>query len=264
MKKILNNIKHVVISFAAAILLWQIGIWLGDTEDSLLPSPLQTLDAFKELCTTGLQGSTSDATLFIHIGDSLGRFFLGYFLSAIAGIVFGLLFGRNPRLFSYVNPVIQIVRPIAPIAWLPFIVLLIGIGDIPAVIIIFIAGFFTVMLSTVSAVKHIDKVYQKVADNFGLSTLQTVLKVVFPAVFPQIASSLHMALGTCWIFLVSGEMVGSQTGLGFLIMDTKNCLRADALIAVIITIGVIGFILDLLINLFEKSVKKAWGLGINE
>ena len=142
--------------------------------------------------------------------------------------------------------------------------LVIGIGDLPAIIIIFIAGFFTVLLSTVSAVKKIDKVYLKVSENFGLSRWQRLSKVVFPAAFPASASSLHIALGTCWIFLVSGEMVGSQTGLGFLVMDAKNCLRADALIAVIITIGIIGFVPDVLVSAFEHKVKELWGLGINE
>jgi len=89
-----------------------------------------------------------------------------------------------------------------------------------------------------------EPVYRKVARNFGLSQAQTLYKVVFPAAFPQIMNSLRLALGTAWIFLVSGEMVGAQSGLGFLIMDAKNCLRSDALLATMITIGVIGLLLD--------------------
>lgn len=264
MKKHLKTLKRVAISFASALALWQLACMVLDVNENLLPSPLQAWRAFEELCTVGLQGSTSDATLFVHIGDSMWRFVVGYLASTVVGVSLGLLLGQSQRAFGYVNPVVQVIRPIAPIAWLPFIVLLIGIGDLPAIIIIFIAGFFTVMLSTVSAVKKIDKVYLKVSANFGLSRWQRLIKVVFPAAFPSIASSLHIALGTCWIFLVSGEMVGSQTGLGFLVMDAKNCLRADALIAVIITIGVIGFLLDVLISAFEHKVRDLWGLGINE
>lgn len=87
-------------------------------------------------------------------------------------------------------------------------------------------------------------------------------KIVFPATFPQIIASLHQALSTCWIFLVSGEMVGSQSGLGFLVMDAKNCIRADALLATMITIGLIGLLLDMLIGLIERAVSRKWGFGI--
>ena len=264
MKKHLKTIKRVGISFVVALALWQVACIMLGINENLFPGLLQAWRAFVELCTEGLQGSTSDATLLTHIGDSMWRFVIGYLASTVVGVSLGLLLGQSPRVFGYVNPIIQIIRPIAPIAWLPFIVLLIGIGDLPAIIIIFIAGFFTVLLSTVSAVKKIDKVYLKVSANFGLTRWQRLGKVIFPAAFPAIASSLHIALGTCWIFLVSGEMVGSQTGLGFLVMDAKNCLRADALIAVVITIGVIGFVLDVLVSAFEHKVKELWGLGINE
>ena len=135
-----------------------------------------------------------------------------------------------------------------------------GIGDIPAIVIIFIAGFFPILLSTVSAVNSIDETYIKVASNFELTKWENVTKVIFPASFPQIMNSLRLALGTSWIFLVSGEMVGSQSGLGFLIMDAKNAIRMDALMAVIITIGVIGFVLDFVIRSIERKVSKNYGV----
>ncbi len=172
----------------------------------------------------------------------------------VTAVAAGLLLGWFFRVFSYINPIVQLVRPIAPVAWMPFIVLWFGIGDAPAVAIIFLAGFFPVLLSTVAAVEHMEPVYRKVARNFGLSQAQTLYKVVFPAAFPQIMNSLRLALGTAWIFLVSGEMVGAQSGLGFLIMDAKNCLRSDALLATMITIGIIGLLLDWGIRRMEKFV----------
>jgi NitT/TauT family transport system permease protein len=237
-------------------------VTFGNFNATLFPSPYKVLLAFGELFTKGLRGSSSNAILLVHLRDSLVRFLTGYLLSVILGVVLGLILGWFPHVFAYVNPVIQLLRPIAPVAWLPFFVLWIGIGDAPAIAIIFIAGFFPVLLSTVTAVRNVDPVFFKVAKNFGLGQLETIVKVVFPAAFPQIASSLHMALGTCWIFLVSGEMVGTQSGLGFLIMDAKNCIRADALLATMITIGLVGLLLDLLIGLFEKWVAKTWGFGV--
>ncbi|EET59245.1 ABC transporter, permease protein [Marvinbryantia formatexigens DSM 14469] len=257
-------IRRTVLSFAGLLLIWQLAVTFGNFNPVLFPGPRKVLEAFVELCTTGLAGSSSQITLIGHLRASMIRFLAGYLASVGLGVLSGLLLGWFPAVFAYVNPVIQLLRPIAPVAWLPFIVLWVGIGDVPAIAIIFIAGFFPVLLSTAAAVKNVDRVYLKVAENFRLSQPETLLKIVFPAVFPQIASSLHMALGTCWIFLVSGEMVGSQTGLGFLVMDAKNCIRADALLAVMLTIGLVGLALDFLIGLFEKKVAQIWGFRAPE
>lgn len=254
-------IKHSAIAFAVLIAIWQLGIVLGGVNTNLFPAPLQVLDALNELWSRGLLGGSSDLTLPGHIAVSLGRFLVGYLLAAAAGIGLGLLLGYFPKAFAYVNPVIQLIRPIAPVAWMPFIVLWFGIGNIPAIVIIFIAGFFPVLLATAGAVGTIDPVYWKVADNFGMTGSQKIAKIVFPSIFPQIAASLKLAIGTSWIFLVSGEMVGAQSGLGFLIMDAKNSLRPDSLLAVMIVIGIIGLILDKLIGLLEKKVRTRWGVG---
>lgn len=256
------SIKRIVVSFAVLLIIWHLAATFGGINPSLFPTPFKVAAAFRELLATGLKGSTSDVNLFGHILASMRRFLTGYILSVAAAVTLGLILGWFPTAFAYVNPVVQIIRPIAPVAWLPFIVLLVGIGDVPAIAIIFIAGFFPILLSTVTAVKNMDPIYLKVARNFDLSQTETLVKIVFPATFPQIVASLHQALSTCWIFLVSGEMVGSQSGLGFLVMDAKNCIRADALLATMLTIGVIGLLLDLLIGWIEKFVARKWGFGI--
>lgn len=257
----LKSVKNIVISFAGLLIIWRLAVTFGDFNEILFPAPLKVFEALRELAITGLRGSSSNVNLFVHIKDSLIRFAIGYSIAVAAGIILGLILGWFSKVFAYINPIVQLIRPIAPVAWSPFIVLWIGIGDVPAITIIFIAGFFPILLSTITAVNGIDPVFLKVAKNFDFTQSQTISKIVFPAAFPQIANGLHMALGTCWIFLVSGEMVGSQSGLGFLIMDTKNCIRADALLATMITIGLVGLILDLLIGLFEKWVAKIWGFG---
>lgn len=252
---------YALISFAVLLAVWELAVLLGDFPKALFPAPLSVWEAFWELCKEGLPGSTSQTALGGHILVSLKRFGIGYSSSVVSAVILGLILGWFPKLFAFVNPIIQILRPIAPVAWLPFIVLWFGIGDAPAIAIIFLAGFFPVLLSTAAAVGNMELVYRKVALNFGLSQLQTLRKVVFPAIFPQIMNSLHLALGTAWIFLVSGEMVGAQSGLGFLIIDTKNCLRSDSLLATMITIGVIGFGLDIAVKGAEHVVAKRWGIG---
>ncbi|MDE6313488.1 MAG: ABC transporter permease [Lachnospiraceae bacterium] len=251
-----------IISFAVILGIWQFACMTFSVNEALVPSPLKVAQAFAELLTEGLPGSISRVTLTEHIGISLYRFAVGYLTAVVSAVLLGLLFGSFPKAFAFVNPIVQVLRPIAPVAFLPFIVLWFGIGDLPAIVIIFIAGFFQIFLSTVSAAQNINPIYMKVAKNFGVSRGKTVFGIVFPATFSQIAHSIRIALGTSWIFLVSGEMVGAQSGLGFLIMDTKNCIRFDSLLATMITIGILGFLLDMLMGLLEKKAKDALGLGM--
>ena len=257
----MKKIKHVIISFVLLLLIWQLVYSFGNVNTILFPSPAKVVNAFQELVQKGLPGSTSDATLFGHIVVSLGRFFRGYLLAVFCGVILGLVLGCFPRIFAYINPILQLVRPVAPVAFLPFIVLLFGIGDVPAIVIIFIAGFFPILLATVSAVQSVDEIYWKVAKSYNIPMLVSIFKIIFPAAFSPIVTSLHLALGTSWIFLVSGEMVGAQSGLGFLIMDTKNAMRMDSLLATIITIGLIGLLLDGGMRVLEKQIRNRLGYG---
>lgn len=250
----MRHFKHSIITFVAVIAIWQLVIFATHINSALFPAPLDVVKAFQELIWEGLRGSTSNLPLISHISISLLRFFAGYLAATFFGIALGLILGSFPNAFSYVNPLLQLLRPVAPVAWMPFIVLWFGIGNIPAIVIIFIAGFFPILLSTVSAIQNLDPIYSKVSQNFGIRKGTFMVKIALPAAFSQIITSLRLALGTSWIFLVSGEMVGSQSGLGFLVMDCKNCLRPDALLAVILVIGVIGLLLDTLIRLIEGEI----------
>ena len=250
MKKLLS-LKNIVLSLVILLVVWQLAFWVSDFNAALFPSPLQAFQALLEMVTNGI--------LFTHIGASMYRFAAGYLSSVIIAVLLGLILGRLPKVFQYINPAVQLLRPISPMAWMPVIVLWFGIGDIPAIVIIFIAAFFPVLLSTVSAVGGIDPIYLKVSENFGIRQPQIMWKVIFPAAFPQIANGIHLALGTAWVFLVAGEMVGAQSGLGYLVIDARNNLRADILFADIIVIGLIGLLLDTLLKVAEKQILKAWG-----
>lgn len=248
MKKLFN----VFIGLSILLILWE-GIALtGEYESSLLPSPWKVLQGMVELI--------EDGTLFTDIKVSLLRFFAGYLSAVILAVILGLIFGWLTKAWNIIDPIVQVLRPVSPIAWLPFIVLWFGIGDLPAIVIIFIATFFPVLLSTVSAVRKVDRTYLKVAKNFGIKQPHLLTKIIFPASFPFIANGLHLALGAAWVFLVAGEMVGAQSGLGYLIIDARNSLRSDLLLAGIIFIGLLGLLLDRGIKLFEKWIEKQWGI----
>lgn len=246
-----RKVLNVLIGIGLLILIWQLISISGEEGKTRVPNLIEVFKAIKELA--------EDGVLLDYILTSLYRFFIGYSIAAISAILLGLFLGWYTKIWDIIDPIVQILRPISPTAWFPFIVMGFGIGDIPAIVIIFIAAFFPILLSTVSAVKKLDPIYLKVADNFEIKGLRFTFKIVLPAIFPYIANAMHLALGTAWIFLVAGEMVGSQSGLGYLIIDARNNLRTDMLLAGIIFIGVIGLILDKLIGQVEKLISLKWG-----
>ena len=248
----MHKVKYIGGSLIILLALWQIVTWLGGWNEALFPSPLGTVRGLGELLASGV--------LAADIRASLSRFALGYISAVVLAMALGLVLGWYKKIWNYLNPVAQVLRPVSPVAWLPFIVLFFGIGEMPALVIIFIAAFFPVLLATVAAVQGMEPVYLKVAKNFGIGQPQILGKIVFPAVFPRIATGLHLALGTAWVFLVAGEMAGAQSGLGFLIIDARNNLRADWLMAAILTIGVLGLVLDGIVSYLEGHIYRRWGL----
>ena len=162
----MKKTRSYIISFAVLIILWELLAVSGLFPESLFPSPGRTAEALGRRISSG--------ALLLDIGASMYRFFIGYILAVVSAVILGLLLGWFRCAWKYVNPIVQFLRPISPVAWLPFIVLWVGIGDVPAVVIIFIAAFFPVLLTTVTAVGSIDPVYLKISDNFGLSRSQTL------------------------------------------------------------------------------------------
>jgi len=249
---IMKKAIPVIIGFTVLIAIWQLATLTGGFNPALFPPPLSVAKGLQELVRDGILAEA--------IVRSLARFFIGYIFAAVLGLSLGLYFGHFLSAWRFVNPIVQFLRPISPIAWLPFVVLWFGIGDVPAVVIVFIAAFFPIMLTTVSAVSKIDRNYLKVAKNFGLSKFHIFTKIIIPAAFPHITTGFHIAIGSAWVFIVAGEMVGAQSGLGFLIVDARQNIRADLLMSAMVVIGVLGLLLDWLFNLAEKHIYAKQGI----
>jgi NitT/TauT family transport system permease protein len=221
-----------------------------------LPAPLDALRATREVW--------ADGALLAHVTASLGRFAFAYFAAVAVAVPLGLLFGLRPNLWKAADPVIQVLRPISPVAWFPLAVLWLGIGNLPAIAIIFVAAFYPALLATVASVRRVDPVYLRVARNFGSTDRQLVFKVIVPAAFPQIAMGLRIAVGAAWVYLVAGEMLGARTGLGFLIIDARNFLRTDLIVVAMALIGAIGFVIDRAVASLERRLDARWGLSPEE
>lgn len=230
--------------------MWQIGASFYTPEQ--LPGPIRVLDGLIELAQTGI--------LWEHIEVSLGRFAISYSLALVLAVPLGLVLGWHTYSLKAFGPILQILRPISPIAWFPLAVLWFGVGNAPAIFIIFLSAFFPILLSTISAVRKIDPVYLKVARNFGVSQGMLFRKIVVPAAFPYIMIGLNIAIGVAWIHLVAGEMLGSQSGLGYLIVDSRNFLRTDWIMGGMLVVGILGLSVNTIMGWAEKIINRKWGL----
>jgi NitT/TauT family transport system permease protein len=235
---------------AVFLLLWRYAVaWSGTR---VFPSPREVERGLAQLIHAGV--------LYRDIVDSLRRVAIGYFSALALGIPLGLLLGWYPALNQIANPVVQILRPISPIAWIPIAILFFGVGDDAAIFLVFLGAFFPIVVTCVDAVANVPLIYRRAGSNFGLGAPQLLARVVFPAALPQILVGLRIALGIAWLVVVAGEMIAVDSGLGFLIIDSRNSgKRYDLVVGAMLLIGVIGLVLDLLFRRIETVKSIRWG-----
>jgi len=193
---------------------------------------------------------------------SVFRVTWGFLLAAALAIPLGLLMGWYGRLYRALNPLVQVLRPISPIAWIPISILMLRNDDPRSIFLIFISTFFPIAVATTAAVRNIPLVYIRSAANFGCGGWRLFKKVVLPAALPQILTGLRIAVGIAWLVVVAAEMIAVESGLGYLIIDARNAGgRYDLIVAAMITIGAIGLLLDELIRRVETFDEVKWGYG---
>jgi NitT/TauT family transport system permease protein len=216
-----------------------------------LPSPLDVIKSFREEILTG--------RLFNDMIASLWRVAIGFVLSAGLGIPVGLWLGQHVYARHAFLPMLNFFRFLSPLAWIPFAILWFHIGDKPAIFLIFMATFFPLALSTMSAVATIPGIYFRVAHDYNYKGIELLTKVTFPAVLPQVITSLRVSYGIAWVVIVAAEMVGCQDGLGYGIWEARNGLRLDAAVCYMIVIGLLGMGIDRLLTQFTKLPNVRWG-----
>jgi len=237
---------------AAAILLaiWHYSVVFTGTR--VFPSPMNV--------RTGVVELLHKHVLWADIGDSLRRVALGFGAAVLVGIPVGLWLGWSEATYQVVNPALQILRPISPIAWIPVAIIFFGVGDRAAIFLIFLASFFPIVLACVGGVSSVPPVLRCAGRNFGLSTLQLVQRVIFPAALPQILAGVRIALGIAWLVVVAAEMIAVDSGLGYLVIDSRNSgKRYDLVVAAMLIIGIIGLVLDFSIRHVERIKSVRWG-----
>src|SRR6202035_1241074 len=158
------------------------------------------------------------------------------------------------------NPVVQVLRPISPLAWIPVSIVLCGVSNLATIFLIFLAAICPIVVATMNGVRSVPRMYLQAGRNFGLRPAAVLARVVLPAALPQILVGLRIALGISWLVVVAAEMIAVDSGLGYLIIDSRNAgKRYDLVLAAIFLIGVIGLALDLLTRRIERMPRVRWG-----
>ena len=240
-----------VIVLILIVALWALLSLLNIFPESAFPTPQAVVRGFGEEIRAG--------RLFDDLIASVFRVSTGFLIAVALGIPLGLILGQRARGRRALLPTINFFRNLSPLAWIPFVILWFGIGDRPAIFLIFMASFFPIVLATIAAVASIPTVYFRVAENYGYRGAELLTQVTLPAIAPQVITALRITAGLAWVVVVAAEMIAGQDGLGYAVWDSRNGLRVDLLVVNMIVIGLIGVVIDRLLLLLTRLPNIRWG-----
>ncbi|MDO4623436.1 MAG: ABC transporter permease [Eubacteriales bacterium] len=224
-------------------------IWMdksGNLNPIIMPSPKKIWGTFCKLLGNG--------SLLINAWISVARVLQGYGIAAVLGIILGVLIGLFKHLDRVTQLLIQIIKPIPPIAWIPLVILWFGIGESGKIFLIFLGGFFTILINVIDGIRQVDVKLIEVSHVLETPKWKHVFRLIIPAAAPNIFTGLRTGLTSCWMCVVAAELVSSTTGLGYLIMNARQFGNTDTVIVGMLMIGIIGKLMDSLLRLIENRV----------
>ena len=240
-----------VVTGLLMLMAWWSLFELGAFPVGTVPHPWEVAIAFRDEIASGRLIADTIASLY--------RVAWGFIGATLFAVPLGLVVGRSSATRGALMPWINFFRSLSPIAWIPFAIIWFGIGDPPAIFIIFIATFFQITLATAAAAGSVPKIYYRVAEDMEMSSTAKLYEITLPAIMPQLVTAFRVAIGVAWMVVVAAEMIAVRSGLGFLIVDARNGLRMDLVVCGMITIGAIGIGLDLLFARLAKVPSVRWG-----
>lgn len=248
-RRLLGRLSHfwLLVAFVVA---WQLisvyGQRINPQLEVMMPPPTAVFSAAVDLLGRGV--------LFTHIFDSMYRVLLAVGAAAVLGVPLGLAMGWSARFRSVVDPLLEFIRPIPPLAWIPLSILWFGLGDAQIVYIIYLAAFFPVVLNSMAGARDVDPYLVRAGLSLGANRGELFRTVVLPAALPQIFTGMRIGLGIGWMALVAGELVAAPSGLGYLINNARTLFRSDYILLGMVLIGVLGLLLDYLMRQAARFV----------
>jgi len=247
-RKILITILQGSIFPIVLLLLWELAVRFGYFPNTLIATPSQVIVKFFIMLFNG--------RLFVHSFVSLGRLFWGFIIGTSLGVILGTLVGYSRLIARVIEPSILTLIPIPPIAWIPLLIIIFGIGETSKIALIAIAGFCTLFLNTAYVIRSADKNLVEVAYVLQKSQKSLLLKVLLPSAIPSIFSGMRLAMALSWTLLMASEIIASSKGLGWLIWDARNFSRPDDMIVGMVTVGILGKFTDSLLIKTERYLTR--------
>ncbi len=235
-----------------------LGIWYVATmKGGSIPGPVQTWDAATALFADPFyRNGPNDQGIGWNILSSLQRVGIGFGFAALVGIPLGFILGRSAFLSAMINPIISLLRPVSPLAWLPIGLLVFQRADPAATYTIFICSIWPMIMNTAQGVQRVPQDYLNVARVLALSEWKVVTKILLPAVLPYILTGIRLSIGTAWLVIVAAEMLTGGVGIGFWVWDEWNNLKVEHIIIAIFVIGIVGLVLEQSLILLAKKLTK--------
>ena len=250
--------------------LWQAAVGLEFVDARKLPSPVAVATRWAAYIApmTAFDPKTETWPLWALSGEfftdaatSLYRVLVGFAIGGLLALPFGLAMGASPQAYRYFNPLLQVLRPIPPIAYIPLSILWFGLGNPPAIFLIALGAFFPILINTITGVRAVDSIYLRAAKNLGASNFTIFRRVILPAATPYILSGVRIAIGTAFIVVIVAEMIAVNNGLGFRILEAREYFWSDKIIAGMFSIGLIGLLIDTGVNRLNTYLLR-WHRGL--
>ncbi|MEZ6993140.1 MULTISPECIES: taurine ABC transporter permease TauC [unclassified Aeromonas] len=248
-----------LLTLCALLALWWLVARLGLIRPLFLPPPAQVLQQFATLA--GPQGFM-DATLWQHLAASLQRILIALAAATLCGVTVGLAMGLSPTLRGMLDPLIELYRPVPPLAYLPLMVIWFGIGETSKVLLIYLAIFAPVAMATLAGVQGAKQVRARAARALGANRWQVLLHVTVPGALPEILTGLRIGLGVGWSTLVAAELIAATRGVGFMVQAAGEFLATDVVLAGILVIALIAFTLELGLRALQRRLTPWHGEGL--
>lgn len=245
----------------AALALWHVATAAGWIDTRFVPSPLTVLASLDQWIFAKRTGDPYTGTWILHAANSAYRVLGGFAIAAVTGIVIGSLIGWFRLISDLVDPIIQMMRPIPITAWVPFAVIFFGIRDGSAFFLIALGAFFPIVVNTAAGVAGTPRLLVRAARMLGIRRHMLLPRVVLPSAMPFIFTGLRLGIGLAWVLVIVAEMLAVKSGLGFAMWDAYYFLRMDIIIAAMLSVGVLGFLSDLVIKLIARWALR-WSHGL--
>ena len=244
-KKRLRKTLIGLIVPALLLVIWHIISSSGKSSELIMPKLSSIAAAFRDYAAKGI--------ILSDLGSSFSIVLRGYAVGALAGLTLGILMGIRRNLYDLLAPLFNAVRQIPPLAWIPLLILWMGIGDSAKIVLIGLGVFFPVLLNTIGGIREVSDKYLEFAHNYKVREFDIFRGILLPGAMPSIFVGLRLGASTAWMSIVAAEMIAAVAGVGYRISTARNMMETAVVIAYMVIIGLVGGLMDALLRSLERK-----------